>query len=256
MKFVSLLIFEFSLSVQIFESEETIECYACAVEIDAKTGQAIPGFGDISCKNNISALAENAFSYPKYFVYEIEDGTLITGINKCMTVSTQYIEEISSPTEKEEILVEYFERGQYSVFEGSRLLDVKNIFVDQYIYGCGTNCSTCSMEFQEEYEVIPIFTDEMNPCVPYCQYNQVRFNGSEEFTTVDGSLDCLGAVNPNQGSCTDHGPRKGLVDFDSDQSDLCEVGRLSLSADGKEYDQVFYTIACVLRSTNFLQKNF
>ena len=43
MKFVSLLIFEFSLSVQIFESEETIECYACAVEIDAKTGQAIPG---------------------------------------------------------------------------------------------------------------------------------------------------------------------------------------------------------------------
>ena len=29
------------------------------------------------------------------------------------------------------------------------------------------------MEFQEEYEVMPIFTDEMNPCVPYCQYNQV-----------------------------------------------------------------------------------
>ena len=68
----------------------------------------------------------------------------------------------------------FFEFLTYSVYEGSRLFDDEDIFVDQYIYACGTNCSTCSMAFQEDYEIQPIFTDNPNPCNPYCQYNQVE----------------------------------------------------------------------------------
>ena len=76
-----------------FENKE-IECYSCSVDIDVKTGQAFPGlwkiknlkellklkswnfmgfndfylkfvsgFGDIACKNNISALTDSTISY-------------------------------------------------------------------------------------------------------------------------------------------------------------------------------------------------
>lgn len=72
--------------------------------------------------------------------------------------------------------------------------------VNEYMYSCGTNCSTCSLPFQDKTEIKPNFTDFENPCTPYCYFDQVRLHDAKDMTTVQGGPGCKDAVSPDEGN--------------------------------------------------------
>ena len=93
-----------------------------------------------------------------------------------------------------------------SVYNGSRLWNSKKAIVNDYMYSCGSNCSTCSSEFQDESQVKPNFTDHENPCTGYCYFNQVSSltnvpnfpNSSKNYFTSIWSIIHLTLRRPKQ----------------------------------------------------------
>jgi len=237
----------FSSTFAIILESGNITCYNCLVSIDLNTGKPFPGFGSLDCKNDTKRIETK--NLPKFFDYELPDGSIVKAKTQCLTTNLKFNETITFANGTQYIQpVETFERAPFAVYNGSRLWNTKKAFVNDFMYSCGSNCSTCSSEFQDESQVKPNFTDHENPCTGYCYFNQVRFDDAEKLTTVTGGPDCKDAVDPKEGSCSTKTARIFFSQA-SDRSNLCQVGKMSLTADdGRTHpkpDQVSYYRFCL-----------
>ena len=121
--------FLFSSVFAIIFEPENITCYNCLVSIDLNSGKPFPGklsnleriklthlywgFGSLDCKNDTKRIETK--NLPKFFDYELPDGSIVKAKTQCLTTNLKFNETITFANGTQYIQpVETFERAPFA----------------------------------------------------------------------------------------------------------------------------------------------